>query len=239
MKQATREPRIGLFGGTFNPIHLGHLRAAEEVRETLGLESVLFIPSRIPPHKPQDALDPIASPARRLEWVERAIEAHAGFSVDRVEIDREGPSYLVDTLVTLRDRMPEAATPVFIVGQDAFAEMGEWREPEQIFELADLAVMTRPPNPRGKLDDWMPKIARATFEIEADGRSARDDRTGRQIELVSITALDISSSQIRKACREERSIRFLVPESIREAVERSGEYESKAKQSDAGGSETR
>lgn len=226
MNQANRRPRFGLLGGTFNPIHLGHLRAAEEVLETLALERVVFVPSRIPPHKQQDPRDRIASSAKRLEWVERAVAPHKNFSVDRIEIEREGPSYLVDTLRTIRERErgEEAGTPVFIVGEDAFAEMGEWREPGEIFELADFAVMTRPP---GRLDDLkkrIPGIVKGAFEFEADGRRAQHRNAKTRIELVSITALDISSSKIREACRRQRSIRFLVPESIREEIEVSREY---------------
>lgn len=239
MKHRTNGPRIGLFGGTFNPIHLGHLRAAEEVREALALERILFVPSRVPPHKHQHAIDPIASPAQRLDWVERAIAAHENFSVDRIEIDREGPSYLVDTLSALRDRDPSAALPVFIVGEDAFAEMGEWREPERIFSLADFAVMTRPPGQLGTLKDRIPAVAKAAFNLDGDERRARHDQAGTVIELVPITALDISSSMVRKACRDQRSIRFLVPESIREAIEKSGEYGPRRGRCGTGGSKSR
>ena len=239
MKHRTSGSRIGLFGGTFNPIHLGHLRAAEEVREALALERILFMPSRIPPHKRHHAIDPIACPAQRLDWVERAIASHERFAVDRIEIDREGPSYLVDTLTAVRDRHPNAAAPVFILGEDAFAEMGEWRDPERILSLADFAVMTRPPGRPGDLKEWIPEIAKAAFDFETDGRRARHNRAGTQIELVPITALDISSSQVREACREERSIRFLVPESIREAIEKSGEYGPRPEGCGAGGSKRR
>jgi nicotinate-nucleotide adenylyltransferase len=224
MKHPTSRRRIGLFGGTFNPIHLGHLRAAEEVREALQLERISFIPSRVPPHKQQDQIDPIASPGQRLDWVERAVSTYENFSVDRIEIEREGPSYLVDTLAAIRDRDPGAAVPVFIIGEDAFAEMSDWREPERIFTLADFAVMTRPPGRQGDLEEWTPDIAKSAFDFDGSGRKARHNRAGTQIELISITAIDISSSQVRRACREERSIRFLVPESIREAIEKSGEY---------------
>ena len=102
MTPGTSGPRIGLLGGTFNPIHLGHLRAAEEVREALDLERVLFIPSAVPPHKRADAEDPIADAGLRLEWVESATAISKSFSVDRIEIDRPGPSYLVDTLEAIR-----------------------------------------------------------------------------------------------------------------------------------------
>ena len=226
MTSGRNEPRVGLFGGTFNPIHLGHLRAAEEVREALDLDRILFIPSRTPPHKRQDPLDPIAPAERRLDWVERAIAAHKAFSIDRIEIDREGPSYLVDTLEAIRDRDPRARRPVFIVGEDAFAEMGEWRDPKKLFVLADFAIMTRPPGQLEDLAERIPRIVEADFEFGGDGRSARHREAGTRLELVSITALDISSSRIRRACRANRSIRFLVPESIHEAILESGEFAS-------------
>lgn len=221
---ASRIARIGLFGGTFNPIHLGHLRAAEEVREALALERILFIPSAIPPHKRADHENPIAPPDERLEWVERAIADHKDFSVDRIEIDREGPSYLVDTLKAIRTREAGRHRTVFILGEDAFREMGEWREPEAIFGLTDLAVMTRPPGQLERLADLLPPIVAPHFELSADGRSALHRSAGTKIELVSISALDISSSKIRECCRTGRSIRFLVPETIRAAIEASGRY---------------
>ena len=224
MTQSKREPRTGLFGGTFNPIHLGHLRAAEEVREALGLEEILFIPSNIPPHKNGDRNDPIAPAEKRLDWVTRAIAPHKNFRVDRIEIDREGPSYLVDTLKSIRDREAGEASPVFIVGEDAFAEMGDWRGTEELFSLSDYAVMTRPPGQLNHLEERFPAIAKSAFDFEDDGRRARHKETGHQIDLAPITAIDISSSLVRSACRANRSIRFLVPESIREEIQSSGEY---------------
>lgn len=225
MTTATAPPeRIGLFGGTFNPIHLGHLRAAEEVREALDLERVLFIPSRIPPHKTADETDPIATTAERLAWVEAAIAEAKQFSVDRIEVDREGPSYLVDTLTAIHGREAGRRRTVFIVGQDAFAEMGDWRAPEEIFALTDLAVMTRPPGQMGDLRERMPEIVRDAFLVSADGHEATHREAGTRIELVPISALDISSSKVREACRSGRSIRFLVPESIRASIESSGRY---------------
>lgn len=224
MKPDAGAARIGLFGGTFNPIHLGHLRAAEEVREALGLAGIAFVPSNVPPHKRERDGDPIAPAARRVAWVEGAITGHDAFHLDRVELDREGPSYLVDTLEAVRARHPGGPPPVFVVGEDAFAEMGEWRSPLRLFALADFAVMTRPP---GRLDDLaerIPDVVRGEFVFEDRGRVARHRSAGTRIDLVAITALDISSSQIRRACREGRSIRWLVPESIREAIELSRCY---------------
>jgi nicotinate-nucleotide adenylyltransferase len=234
MKASPGAPRIGLFGGTFNPIHLGHLRAAEEVREALDLDEVDFVPSAIPPHKRERDGDPIAPAALRVAWVEGAIAGHPGFDLDRVELDRGGPSYLVDTLTLIRARDPEGPPPVFIVGEDAFAEMGEWRSPLRLFELADFAVMTRPP---GRLEDLaarMPESVRDRFRFEAGGRVARHRTAGTRIDLVAITALDISSSQIRRACREGQSIRYLVPETIRGAIEQSGCYSASEAREAAG-----
>jgi nicotinate-nucleotide adenylyltransferase len=222
----TSGARIGLFGGTFNPIHLGHLRAAEEVREALSLERVFFMPSRNPPHKKPDPNDPIASAEQRLRWVEQSISGHDHFSIDRIELDREGPSFLVDTLTTIHDREPDHARPVFIVGQDAFAEMGDWREPEALFALSDFAVMTRPPGQLVDLADRIPKVVRPLFEFMDGGRRARHKQAGTSIDLVPITALDISSSHIRQQCRAARSIRFLVAEPVRASIEDSGCYAS-------------
>lgn len=217
-------PRIGLLGGTFNPIHLGHLRAAEEVREALSLERVLFVPSHTPPHKASDQRDPIATAEERLAWVERAIAPQPAFEVDRIEVDRAGRSFLVDTLRAIREREAGRRRTVFLVGEDAFAEMGDWRDPESIFALTDLAVMTRPPRTLGSLADGLPKVVRDAFEVADDGASAvhRDAET--RIERVEISAIDISSSKVREARRSGRSIRFLVPETIRAAIEASERY---------------
>jgi len=216
--------RVGLFGGTFNPIHLGHLRAAEEVREALELDHVLFIPSRVPPHKQADERDPIASTEERLAWVEASIAGADHFSVDRIELDREGPSYLVDTLAAIREREQGQRSTVFIVGEDAFAEMGDWRSPDEIFALTDLAVMTRPPGQLRNLGERMPDVARRAFDVLPDGREAIHRDAGTRIRLVSISALDISSSKVREACRAGRSIRFLVSERVRTSIEASRRY---------------
>ena len=224
MSERASGTRIGLFGGTFNPIHLGHLRAAEEVREALALECVLFIPSAIPPHKKPDPEDPIASKEERLDWVERATREHKAFSIDRIEIDREGRSFLVDTLRTIREREAGRRRTVFILGEDAFAEMGEWRDPEALFALTDLAVMTRPPGQLSSLADRIPRAMKDAFEFDDGGQRAEHRQAGTRIELVPISALEISSSTIRERCREGRSIRFLVPETIRERIETSGRY---------------
>ena len=143
---------VGLFGGTFNPVHWGHLRAAEEVAERLELERVLFVPSASPPHKPGAGVAPAS---RRLAWVRDAVADNPRFAVDPLEVERGGRSYSVDTLREIGAKLaPER--PVFVIGCDAFAEIDAWREPEQLFALAHFAVMTRPRTDGSTLRDWLP-----------------------------------------------------------------------------------
>jgi nicotinate-nucleotide adenylyltransferase len=214
---------IGLYGGTFNPIHLGHMRAAEEVREALGLDRVLFIPSARPPHKRAESGDAIAPAKLRLEWVELAVKDNPRFEADPIEVDRPGPSYLVDTLRAVQEREGDEEL-VFIVGQDAFAEMGAWRDPDDLFRLAHICVTTRPPVSRGHLAEWLPECVRQDIEVAPDGSSARHRDAGRWIRQLAITDLDISASDIRRRLREGESVRYLVPEGVFAAIESSRCY---------------
>jgi len=220
---------IGVYGGTFNPIHQGHLRAAEEVTEALGLERMLFIPSARPPHKREEGAEVIAPAKLRLEWVSLAIRDNPRFAADPIELDRPGPSYLVDTLTELRARHAGEEL-AFSVGQDAFAEMGLWREPERIFALTHVVVTTRPPVGEGHLAEWLPACVQSDFEIAADGRSAQHRSAGTWIRQLPITDLDISASAIRQRVREGRSIRYLVHEDVRAAIESSGCYKAGPRQ---------
>ncbi len=214
---------IGLFGGTFNPIHQGHLRAAEEVSRALALERVLFIPSARPPHKNTSDADPIAPAKLRLEWVELAVADNPLFAVDPIEIERSGPSFLVDTLSELGARHG-ADQLVFIVGQDAFSEMGSWRAPSRLFELCHIAVTTRPPVLAGHLSDWLPACVRDDIELSEDGHHAQHRESNTWIRQLPITALDICASAIRAELRAGRSVRYLMPERVRAAIEASGCY---------------
>ncbi len=215
-------PHIGIFGGTFNPIHVGHLRAAEEVTEVLGLERMLFVPSARPPHKRagDDAIAPIPE---RLAWVKAAVADNPRFQVDPLEIERAGPSYSVETVRTLRDRFGAGAL-VFVLGRDAFQELGTWREPATLLALADVAVMTRPPTPEGSLREWVPAPLAGALRFEADGRAARHCEAGTRVALVEITALDVSASDVRARLRAGRSVRYLLPDAVREIIEASGAY---------------
>ncbi len=216
-------PRTGILGGTFNPIHLGHLRAAEEVIEALELERMIFVPSASPPHKTHRASDPIAPAAARLEWIRIAIRDNPRFEVDSIEIDRGGPSFTVETLTDIGRRIAPDL-PVFTIGQDAFTLIDTWREPREVFSLANFAVITRPPVAAVSLADWLPRCIKADMDSSRDGQSAINRNTQTWIRLVDITSLDISSSEIRRRIREGLSIRYLVPPTVAEAVEKSRLY---------------
>ena len=214
--------RIGVFGGTFDPVHVGHLRAAEEAAEELALERVLFVPSARPPHKAPHA-DVIAPAEARLAWVRLAVADNPRFAVDPLEVERPGPSYLVETLRSLGRRFGRERL-VFLLGRDAFTELATWREPETLLTLADFAVLTRPPLRGGGLARWIPDALAAPLELAPDGRSAVHREAGTRILLVEITALDVSSSEIRARLSEGRSVRYLLPQAVLEEVVASGAY---------------
>jgi len=213
---------IGVFGGTFNPIHLGHLRAAEEVRERLGLERIVFVPSADPPLKRSGA-DPLAPAQARLAWVELAVRGNPAFSVDPLELGRAGPSYTVDTLRELGRRFAPAPL-VFILGCDAFAELSSWREPKTLLELAHFAVMTRPPSGGGSLADWIPAELAADLVLAPGGAEARHRSAGTWLRRIPIAALEVSSTDVRRRLREGRSVRYLLPDPVLDEIVRSGVY---------------
>lgn len=219
----SRPSRVGIYGGTFNPIHIGHLRAAEEVAEALGLEQVVFVPSATPPHKCARPDDPIAPARDRLAWVRAAVADNPRFAVDDIEVERGGPSFAVETLRSVgRRTAPER--PVFIIGHDAFVEIGTWREPAALLELANFAVTTRPPVAGGSLAEWLPDLFRSRVDVAPDGLSARHRTADTWIRLIEIPMLDVSSSEIRASLREGRSVRYLIPQVVIHAIETSGAY---------------
>lgn len=223
MKPALAPAQVGLFGGTFNPIHVGHLRAAEEVAEALDLERMVFVPSAQPPHKLPNRGDTLAPASLRLAWVKTAIAKNSRFAVDSLELEREGPSYSVDTLRTFAARLAPARC-VFVIGQDAFVELGSWREPAALLELAHFAVTTRPPCGNGSLETWMPRVLASQVELAADGLSGRHRSAKTWIRAIEISSLDISSSDIRARLRAGRSVRYLLPDGIHDAVVQSRVY---------------
>jgi nicotinate-nucleotide adenylyltransferase len=216
--------RIGILGGTFNPIHLGHLHAAEQVLRELQLARIVFVPAADPPLKRAGA-ERIAPAALRLAWVQAALRGQPSFTVDDLELHRAGPSYTIDTLRALNVKLAPARL-VFIVGEDAFAELDAWRDPTTLLTLADFAVMTRPPGLGKPLRSLISEALAAPIEWAADGESGTHRTAKTSVARVHITALEVSATDIRRRIRTHEPVRYLLPEGVHDAVIASGAYES-------------
>ncbi len=201
---------VGVLGGTFDPIHLGHLAVAEEVREALGLERIRFVPTGVPAYRPGL---PIASAGDRVAMVELAIAGHPAFEVSRAEVDRPGPSYAVDTLegfvaeARAAGREPDF---VFILSAEAYAGLPTWHDPARLLELCRMAVVPRPgagpPDPVG-IAALVPGAARRTIVLDGP-------------------RLAISGSAIRARIAAGRSIRYLVPDAVAAHIGDHGLYDA-------------
>lgn len=187
--------RIGVFGGTFDPPHLGHLVVASDACGALGLDRVLWIPSAVPPHKAGTVQAPAEA---RLEMVRAAIEGDSRFQADDIELRRPGPSYTVDTLRSLAERHPGAEL-VLLIGADNLREIPGWREPGEILRLARLAVLSR------------------------DGAGVPPDAPV-PADAVEVTRVDVSATEVRRRAAAGETIRYLVPDAVRALVERRGLY---------------
>ena len=194
---------IGILGGTFDPVHFGHLRPALEVMQSLGLEQVRFLPNRIPPHRET----PWLNVENRLELLKVAIGDQPGFELDERELQREGRSYMVDTLESLRTDFP--SHPIcLILGMDAFLGIKQWHQWQRIPELCHLVVTTRPGFEMS--GDFIQQLP-ATLVTKASGLF--EVAAGR-ILLQSVTQLDISASQIRATLAKGQSVRYLLPDEV-------------------------
>jgi nicotinate-nucleotide adenylyltransferase len=212
----------GIFGGTFNPIHVGHLRAAEEVCDALGLARMIFVPSADPPLKREGEMR-MAPAEARLTWVRMAVQGNPRFQVDPLEMGRPGPSYSVDTLRILGERLaPER--PVFVIGDDAFADLASWKDPGTLVTLAHFAVIDRSRSGSFGFAERLDPVLAKDFEIAPDGREARHGRAGTWLRWLPLPVLDVSSTDIRRRLGEGRSVRYLLPEEVRRAIESSGTY---------------
>ena len=205
---------LGVFGGTFDPIHVAHLAVAEEAAEALGLERVLFVPAGEPPHKPGREITPAED---RLAMVELAIAGNPRFAVDRLELDRPGPSYTVDTLDALRATRAAAGLAeglaeglTLILSAEAFLDLMTWREPRRVLELARVVVAPRDGYPDAGpefLAEHLPDLAdRATF---LDGPRLR-----------------LSASELRARAAAGRSLRYLVPDAVSAYIGDHGLYQN-------------
>ena len=197
--------RLGIFGGTFDPVHDGHLLLAEQCLEQCRLDQVWFLPAGVPPHKLERT---IASGKARAEMLELAIAGHDRFRVDRRELDRADPCYTVETLAELRSEDP-ARELVFLLGADSLVDFPTWREPRRIVELARLAVVNRGGAPLPDLELIRPVLGAALKS---------------RIQFVTIPGVDISSSDIRRRVREGKSIRYMTPRAVECYIQTHGLY---------------
>lgn len=190
---------IGIFGGTFDPVHMGHLVTAEEVLDLLGLSGIIFTPSYLSPHKHHRE---VASARDRYEMVRLAIGENPRFSVDDLELARGGTSYTIDTVREMAARHGDDVLLNLVVGADLMLDFGSWKDPEQVLALTKVIVMSRP-----------------GFDLAA----VPDEFRGR-FEVAEVTRIDISSTLIRERLSRGRSIRYLVPEAVEAYIRAKGLY---------------
>jgi|SRR5665811_1911467 len=195
--------RLGLMGGTFDPIHIGHLVTAEEALQQFSLDEIVFIPTGRPPHKGSQ----VASSEERYTMTCVATAAHPHFWVSRLEIDSPGMDYTVDTLATLRRVFPADVEFFFITGADAVLEILAWKEPERVLEWCDIIAATRPGYDLARLADVLAGFAR------------RD-----HVHVMEIPSIAVSSSMIRERLRDGRGVRYLVPDGVGALIHKSRTY---------------
>jgi nicotinate-nucleotide adenylyltransferase len=188
---------IAVFGGTFDPVHLGHLIMAEQCRDQAALDQVWFVPAARPPHKLDRPLTPFE---RRVEMIQLAIAGNSAFRVEEMEKDRTGPSYTVDTLEELHRQHPDVSWH-FLLGSDSLPEFLRWRQPQRIVALASLLVVARPNNPIMPVEEFQRQLA-----LPAGVRL--------RLQLIESPLIDISSRELRRRCRRGRSIRYMVPRAV-------------------------
>jgi nicotinate-nucleotide adenylyltransferase len=205
--------KIGIQGGTFDPIHYGHLRPALEVAEQLQLSQVRFIPAHRPVHRGA----PQVTAEQRLKMVELAIADQPLFVADDIEIKRDAPSYMVETLQALKAQFPEKSL-VLILGMDAFAKFDTWHRWEEILELANLAVTHRP-------NEKLPEFGRVA-ELLRERQVAHLKRETGQIVVQAVTQLDISATQIRRLLAQKRSVDYLMPPQVVKFIQQHQLYEA-------------
>jgi nicotinate-nucleotide adenylyltransferase len=196
--------RVGVFGGTFDPIHYGHLLAAEEAHWRLGLAEVLFAPAAQPPHKPGQ---PISAAEQRVAMVELAIAGNPHFRLSRVDLDRPGPHYTVDTIPLLQSELGPEAELYLIIGLDSLVKLHTWREPARLIRLCRLVVVSRPGQQLalGELEATMPGI-------------------GERLHLLETPPIGIAAEDLRRRVREGQSIKYQVPQAVEEYIYAYGLY---------------
>ena len=212
--------KIGLFGGTFDPIHWGHLRSAEEVAESFRLDKVYFIAASIPPHKRGET----ATPAQdRLKMVQLAVAGNTRFAVSTIEIDRPGVSYSIDTIRAFDAKKRHGDSLYFIIGLDAFREIGTWKDFTELFPLCNFIVTSRPGSKESDPLRGAGIAVKKLFCYDSKRKNYRH-RSGTRILFIELTDIAISASEIRALVKQGKSIRYLVPPAVEKYIKRRGLY---------------
>jgi nicotinate-nucleotide adenylyltransferase len=201
---ATSVSRLGVFGGSFNPVHVGHMIAAACVQHTLDLDLIVFLPAGQPPHKSTRQL---ASAIDRVAMLQLSLDGAANFAISRIDVDRSGPSFTVDSLVEIRRAYPNAHSLYFLMGQDSLRDFPSWYRPQDIVQQARLAVVVRPGV----------QVDMHGLEREVPGLLGR-------VDLVEIPLIGISSSAIRSRVRNGRPIRYQVLPEVDDYIRERGLY---------------
>lgn len=207
MSANQRSTRLGIYGGSFDPVHLGHLLLAETCREECSLDRVLFLPCRQSPHKPHGA---VATGQQRAEMLEFAVAGDPRFGVCRIELERPGPSFTVETLRQLCDEQPESEL-FFLMGADSLTDLPLWREPLTILELATVVAVNRGHRPPPDLILLESRL----------GPIVRD-----RVQIVTMPGIELSATEIRERVRSGRSLRFRVPRAVEEYIRQNGLYQT-------------
>jgi nicotinate-nucleotide adenylyltransferase len=221
--------RIGLFGGTFDPIHWGHLRSAEEVREAFGLDRILFIPTAKPPHKRGQTK---TSARDRLAMVRLALASNPYFGVSTVETNRRGVSYSIDTLRHFAERNRGNDTYYFILGLDAFREIGSWKDFREVFPLCNFIVTSRPGSRKTNLLSGVSIAGQKLFCYDSATKVYRH-RSGTTLHFLQLTDFAVSASDIRARVRQKKSIRYLVPKTVEGYIDKRGLYTEPAEENNS------
>ncbi len=209
----------GLLGGTFDPIHLGHLRCAEEVREMFRLDKVIFAPAASPPLK-RSKITPFPD---RLKMVKLAVQGNPAFEATDVEGRREGRSYSIDTVRYFRDTLGGTPELFFILGQDAFKDIKRWKDWEELLSLCHFVVVTRPGHEQRNADNILPPGISHLFQYMPNRKAFRSKR-GTFVFFRPVTLLDISSTEIRKRISRQKSVRYLLPGPVLDYISRQSLY---------------
>lgn len=212
--------RAGILGGTFDPIHLGHLRAAEEVADAFDLSTVMFIPAAQPPHKEKQKLTPFA---HRWRMLELALAGNARFVLSDIEYRRPGNSYSVETLTQLLNQYGHDALLHFIVGLDAFLALPTWHRYQDLFSLCHFVVVARPGYSLAELDRMLHTAVSERYSFDEQMRGFVHPEH-RPVYVRQVTLMDISSSKIRELIARGRSVRYLVPVGVDDYIREQGLY---------------